>query len=107
MFWKRNSVGISGETTYLSRSPYYLAFKKFLRHPLAKWGGATLFVLYFCITFAEFIAPYGFRTDTKDKSYMQPVHVHFFDGEGRFHLWQLHQVQHGHPHTCDHPLGLE
>ena len=77
--------GAEGET-YLSRSPYYLAFRKFVRHPLAKWGGMTLLILYICIAFAEFIVPYNYRTDIKRKSYMQPVRVHFFDQKGKFHL---------------------
>lgn len=72
--------------TLISRSPYYLAFRKFLRHPLAKWGGIILIILYTLIIFAEFIAPYGFRSDIKGKSYMQPVKLHFFDEFGRFHL---------------------
>ena len=74
-----------GEERYKSRSPLYLAFRKFLRHPLAKWGGITLLVLYICIVFAESIAPYSFRLQTKRKAYMPPVKVRFFDEDGMFH----------------------
>ena len=71
---------------YVSRSLLWLAWKKFRAHPLAKWGGAILGVLYGVMVFAEFVAPYNFKTDTKRKPYCRPVTVHFFDEYGRFHL---------------------
>ncbi len=71
---------------YVSRSPIYLAFRKFLRHRLAFWGGLILGVLYFVTIFADFLAPYDFKTDVKGKSYCPPVKVHFFDQYGRFTL---------------------
>jgi peptide/nickel transport system permease protein len=69
-----------------SRSLLWLAWKKFRAHPLAKWGGAILGVLYVVMLFAEFIAPYDFKTSSKRKPYCRPVTVHFFDEYGRFHL---------------------
>jgi len=71
---------------HVSRSLMWLAWKKFRAHPLAKWGGAILGVLYVVMLFAEFFAPYDFKTDTKQKPYCRPVTLHFFDEYGRFHL---------------------
>ena len=72
--------------TLISRSPYYLAFRKFLRHPLAKWGGIILIVLYTLIIFAEFIAPYDFDNESRGNSYNPPSKIRFIDAQGKFHI---------------------
>jgi peptide/nickel transport system permease protein len=43
-------------------------------------------VLYGASVFADFIAPYGFDSEARTKSYLPPVKVRWVDSEGKFHL---------------------
>ena len=59
---------------------------RFLRNKAALFGGAVLFVLYFCALFAGFVAPYDPYRATSSKPDHPPHRIHFFDEQGRFHI---------------------
>jgi peptide/nickel transport system permease protein len=59
---------------------------KLKEHKIAFVGGIILFVLYFVMLFAEFIAPYHYDSEVRSHSYMPPTEFHWFDESGKFHL---------------------
>lgn len=59
---------------------------KLQKHKLALFGACVLFILYFSAIFADFISPYGYSVQNRDKNYHPPTGVHFFDSEGKFHI---------------------
>ncbi len=67
------------------RSPWEIAWVKLVRHRLAVSAGIILIVLYALALFADFIAPYGFDSEDRTKSYLPPVRVRMVDAQGDFH----------------------
>ncbi|MBN1307384.1 MAG: ABC transporter permease [Chitinispirillaceae bacterium] len=59
------------------------AVAKFLKHPLGIPGAAVLALLYAMMLFAEFVAPYGLDSGSREHSYQPPSRIHFFHA-GRF-----------------------
>ncbi|MEW6087731.1 MAG: ABC transporter permease [bacterium] len=64
----------------------YMFLKKFKKHKLAVFGAGILFILYFCAVFADFISPYSYYIQNRDKSYHPPTKIHFFDKGGKFYI---------------------
>ena len=60
-----------------------LMWRKFVRNRAALVGGAVVVVFYIAALFANFIAPYTLQTRFRDRIYLPPQPIHFFD-EGRF-----------------------
>ncbi|MDD5773614.1 MAG: ABC transporter permease [bacterium] len=60
--------------------------KLFKKHKLAAFGAVILFILYFCAIFADFISPYRYDVQNRDKNYHPPTGIHFFDSEMKFYI---------------------
>lgn len=65
-------------------SLYSLAWRQFLRHPLAKLALGVLAVLYFFAAFADFFAPYPERFGDARSTFSPPTQVHFRTTDGAF-----------------------
>ena len=63
-----------------------LIWWKFSRHKLALVSLVILGLFYFCVIFADFIAPSDPRKPDRDYIYVPPQRLRFFDTDGRFHL---------------------
>ncbi len=64
-------------------SLYSRAWRRFLKHPLAKIAMVVLGVLYFFAAFADFFAPYPERYGNALYNFSPPTQIHFRDAEGR------------------------
>jgi peptide/nickel transport system permease protein len=60
-----------------------LMWRKFIRNKAALVGGIVVLLFYIGAMFAQFIAPYTLQTRFRERIYMPPQGIHFFD-EGRF-----------------------
>lgn len=58
----------------------------FFRNKLGLLGIIILTILYTLAIFAGFISPYGMTAMHRNYIYLPPVHVHFFDYYGHFHI---------------------
>jgi peptide/nickel transport system permease protein len=67
-------------------SNFQLVWWKFTRHKLAVVSLVILGLLYFCVIFADFIAPYDPGKAEQNYIYMPPQRVHWVDQTGRFRL---------------------
>lgn len=67
-------------------STYQLAKRRLFRNRLAMFGLLVLFCLYLVAIFADFVAPYHYDNEQRDRSYNPPTKLHFVDQEGKFHL---------------------
>lgn len=65
-------------------SLYSLAWRQFLRHPLAKVALGVLAILYFFAAFADFFAPYPERFGDARMTFAPPMEVHFRTEGGEF-----------------------
>jgi peptide/nickel transport system permease protein len=63
-------------------SLYKIAWKRFLKHPMAKAAMIVLGVLYLVSTFADFLAPYSERFGDAAYSFSPPTQIHFRDLDG-------------------------
>lgn len=70
------------ERFYLA-SQWKLMWWKLKRHKLALVSGVILLLLYFCVVFAEILAPYSLETRDAQYIYAPPQSVHLFH-EGDF-----------------------
>ncbi len=70
------------ERFYLA-SQWKLMWWKLKRHKLALFSGVILLMLYFCVLFAEILAPYNLETRDSKYIYAPPQEVHLFH-EGKF-----------------------
>jgi len=68
------------------RTPFKIAMRRLRKHTLALAGFWTLVVLYAMMVFAEFVAPYGFKTSDRERPYQPPTKFYFVDEAGTFHL---------------------
>ncbi len=66
-----------------SLSQWQLMWRKFVRNRAALTGGIVILLFYFVALFASFLAPYTLTTRFRDRIYMPPQMVHFFDN-GKF-----------------------
>lgn len=64
-------------------SQWSLMWRKFVRNRAALVGGIVIALFYLGALFANFLAPYTLTTRFRDRLYLPPQTVHFFD-EGRF-----------------------
>jgi peptide/nickel transport system permease protein len=64
-------------------SLWSIAWRKFRKHPLARFSLTILSIFYFFAAFADFFAPYPERFLNRDYTFASPTRVHFFDEEGR------------------------
>ncbi len=60
-----------------------LMWRKFIRNRAALVGGVIVLLFYIAALFANFIAPYTLSTRFRDRIFVPPQPIHFFD-EGRF-----------------------
>ena len=65
-------------------SLYSLAWRQFLRHPMAKVALAVLGILYFFAAFADFFAPYPEHFGDARSTFAPPTTVHFRNADGEF-----------------------
>ena len=79
-------LGAGARTKILTATQWQLMRWKFSRHRLAVASLVVLGLLYVCVLFAEFVAPYDPRHHDKDFIHAPPQRLRFFDLEGRFHL---------------------
>lgn len=64
-------------------SQWSLMWRKFVRNRAALAGGIVISLFYLTALIAPFLAPYGLSTRFRDRVYLPPQAIHFFD-EGRF-----------------------
>lgn len=64
-------------------SQWRLMWRKFVRNRAALAGGVVILSFYLVALFANFLAPYTLTTRFRDRIYLPPQPIHFFD-EGRF-----------------------
>ncbi len=64
-------------------SQWRLMWRKFVRNRAALAGGVVIVLLYIAALLAPFLAPYTLTTRFRDRIYLPPQSLHFFD-EGRF-----------------------
>ncbi len=65
-------------------SLYRMAWRRFMKHPMAKAAMLVLGVLYLLATFADFFAPYSERFGDAAYSFAPPTQVHFRDQDGNW-----------------------
>lgn len=70
------------ETKY-SLSQWQLMWRKYVRNRAALVGGIIIVFFYLVALFGNFIAPYTLTTRFRDRLYLAPQRIHFFD-EGKF-----------------------
>lgn len=66
-----------------SLSQWQLMWRKFVRNRAALTGGIVILLFYLVALFASFLAPYTLTTRFRDRIYMPPQAIHFFDN-GQF-----------------------
>jgi peptide/nickel transport system permease protein len=59
-------------------------WRKFVRNRAALAGGVVILSFYLVALFANFLSPYTLTTRFRDRIYLPPQSIHFFD-EGRLH----------------------
>lgn len=64
-------------------SQWKLMWRKFVRNRAAVTGGVIILLLYMVAIFADFLAPYTLTTRFRDRVYLPPQAIHFFD-EGQW-----------------------
>jgi len=64
-------------------SQWKLMWRKFIRNKAAIIGGAVIVLFYLAALFGQFISPYTLTTRFRDRIYMPPQMIHFFD-RGQF-----------------------
>lgn len=79
------ALGLGGATVVREDESRYalsqgqLMWRKFIRNRAAVIGGALVLVFYLLALFANFIAPYTLSTRFRDRIYLPPQPIHFFD----------------------------
>lgn len=66
-----------------SLSQWQLMWRKFIRNRAALLGGVVISLFYLVAILANFLAPYTLTTRFRDRVYVPPQAIHFFD-EGAF-----------------------
>lgn len=66
-----------------SLSQWQLMWRKFVRNRAAVTGGVVILLFYLTALFAHFLAPYTLTTRFRDRLYIPPQAIHFWD-EGTF-----------------------
>jgi len=75
----------STEGRFYVASQWQLMWRKFKKHKLAIFGGATLAIFYIVAIFCEFFSTYDIYERYRKYVYCPPQRIHFFD-ERNFHL---------------------
>ncbi|MDP2895996.1 MAG: ABC transporter permease [bacterium] len=65
-----------------ARSPWKIAMRRLRRHKLALVGLAVLVILYLTALFADFIAPYRYDSEDRQRPYLSPDKIRFLDEKG-------------------------
>lgn len=68
------------ETT--SIGPRCMAWRRFRRHKPGMAGLLVLIILYLVAIFADFVAPYEYKDETRDLLWTPPTRLHFSDQKG-------------------------
>ena len=77
-----NTEQRSQDETRFALSQGQLMWRKFIRNRAALVGGIVIVVFYLGAVFAPFISPYTTTTRFRERIYLPPQRIHFFD-EGR------------------------
>ncbi len=64
-------------------SQWNLMWRKFIRNKAALIGGTVIVLFYLTALFGQFVAPYTLTTRFRDRIYMRPQMIHFFN-DGKF-----------------------
>ncbi len=73
---------IKDEARYAA-SQWQLMWRKFIRNKVALVGGTIIVIFYFVALIGQFVAPYTLTTRFRERIYMSPQTIHFFD-DGKF-----------------------
>jgi peptide/nickel transport system permease protein len=73
------SAEVFDEARYAA-SQWRLMWRKFIRNKAAIIGGTVILLFYVTALFANFVVPYTLTTRIRQRIYMQPQPIHFFDG---------------------------
>ncbi len=65
-----------------ARSPWKIAMRRLRRHKLAIVGLVVLAILYLMAIFADFVAPYRYDTEDRERPYLSPDKIRFRDKKG-------------------------
>ncbi len=65
-----------------ARSPWKIAMRRLRRHKLAIAALVVLALLYFTALFADFVAPYRYDTEDRQRPYLSPDKIRFRDEKG-------------------------
>src|SRR5262245_35729586 len=57
-------------------------WRRFKRHRLAIVGGVILAIFYLFALFADFVSPYGYASDNRNRAYAPPSHVYMVAPKG-------------------------
>jgi peptide/nickel transport system permease protein len=79
-------VAVHEDESRYALSQSQLMWRKFIRNRAALVGGIVVLLFYVVALFANFIAPYTLSTRFRDRIYLPPQPVHFFDN-GAFGLY--------------------
>jgi len=71
------------EEAKYSLSQWQLMWRKYVRNRAALIGGIVIVLFYVVALFGNFVAPYTLTTRFRDRLYLAPQRIHFFDA-GRF-----------------------
>lgn len=67
-----------------SESLYSIAWKQFIKHPMARFALWVLGILYLLSAFADFIAPYPEAMINPKATFQPPSQIHWRDADGNF-----------------------
>lgn len=65
-----------------ARSPWKIAMRRLRRHKLAIAGLIVLVILYLMALFADFVAPYRYDSEDRERPFMSPDRIRFRDEKG-------------------------
>jgi peptide/nickel transport system permease protein len=65
-----------------ARSPFRIAMRRLRGHKLAIVGLVILVILYLMALFADFVAPYRYDTEERERPYLSPDRIRFWDRNG-------------------------
>ncbi|MDP6054289.1 MAG: hypothetical protein QF879_18260, partial [Candidatus Latescibacteria bacterium] len=80
------SIDPSPTQPLASASQWRLMWMRFLRHRLAVVSAVVLILFYLVTLLGEVVAPYGANERNTRYIHGPPQNLHFFDGDGGFHL---------------------
>lgn len=74
-----DKVAVREDESRYAMSQAQLMWRKFIRNRAALVGGIIVVLFYVSALFADFLAPYTLSTRFRDRIYLPPQPIHFFD----------------------------